>query len=64
MNEFRFDFGQRVCLTLTGESGIVVGKCHYMNNECQYAIRYVAADGRQVESWLQESALEPEVTLE
>lgn len=54
---FKFDMGSTVTLTESHESGTVIGRGEYDHSESCYLVRYVAADGRQVESWLQESAL-------
>jgi hypothetical protein len=61
---FKYNIGQNMVLCLSGEAGIVVGRAEYANGENQYALRYIAADGRQVEGWFLESAIEPDVELE
>lgn len=54
-----FDMEDEVALGLSGEHGIIVGICEYAHAETQYLLRYVAADGRQVDVWWPESALIP-----
>lgn len=56
---FIFTLDQEVELTLSGEQGIVIGRAEYTSGENAYWIRYVSADGRQVESWWNESAVSP-----
>lgn len=46
-----------VSLDMSGERGIVIARAEYLHGENQYLVRYLAADGRQVESWWNESAL-------
>lgn len=58
MNDFRFGLQQLVRLTLSGEAGLVIGRAEYATGENTYYVRYKAADGRQVEHWWGESALE------
>lgn len=54
---FNFKLGGEVTLDRSGEVGQVVGRAHYTNCNPSYLVRYVAADGRQVEAWLSEDAL-------
>lgn len=54
---FKFEMGSAVVTTLSKERGVVVARCDYDKSESTYRIRYVAADGRQTESWFQESEL-------
>ncbi len=39
------------------ETGVVIGRSQYTNCNPQYLVRYVAADGRQIEEWLAEDAI-------
>lgn len=58
MTESKFYLGQEVSLMLSGESGSVIGIALFKNNqEHLYLVRYIAAGGRQVESWWAESAI-------
>ena len=54
---FTYELGQDVALAMSSEQGVVVGRAEYTNGADQYYVRYVAADGRQVEAWLSEDAL-------
>ncbi len=56
MDHFQFDLGAKVKL-LSGERGTIIGRGEYVNSEDTYFVRYVAADGRLVEAWWQESAI-------
>jgi hypothetical protein len=58
---FAFDLNQRVALTESDEAGYVIGRAEYTNQSNSYLVRYTAADGRQVEAWWAEDALD-EVT--
>jgi len=56
--EFIYLLGDQVCIVASGEHGEVIGRAEYSNDENTYYIRYKAADGRAVESWWNESALD------
>ena len=58
MKSYNFEMGQTVKLSLTGESGTIIGRAEFKYSENSYYLRYVAADGRQVQQWHDESALE------
>lgn len=55
---FAFEFGQVVKLVESGEMGTVIGRAQYCNSCDNYLIRYKAGDGRQVEAWWSEDAIE------
>jgi len=57
MSPFKFELGQRVKLKLTSESGEIVSRAEHQDCTQNYLVRYIAADGRQVENWHWESAL-------
>lgn len=57
MSTFQFELDEPVALSLSGERGVVIGRAEYSYMSPQYNVRYVAADGRQVEGWLDGSAL-------
>lgn len=57
MKNFEFNIGARVKLSMSHESGIVKGRAEYDNSQNNYLVLYVAADGRQVSSWLGEDEL-------
>jgi hypothetical protein len=42
----------------SGEQGVVIGRAEYTNADPSYYCRYKAADGRAVEGWWAEDALE------
>ena len=57
MKKWQFDLGVDVIITCSGEHGEIIGRAEYPVNEDQYLVRYVAGDGRAVESWWSVSAL-------
>lgn len=57
MNTLVFDLHDRVKLSESAETGLIIGRAQYANSEPHYLIRYTAGDGRQVESWWGESAI-------
>ncbi len=54
---FKFELEATVGIKASQESGEVVARSEYSTNENQYLVRYMAGDGRAVESWWGESAL-------
>ena len=54
---FKYDQGADVVLKKSGDAGEIIGRADYADASNQYLIRYVAADGRQVENWWNESAI-------
>lgn len=54
---FKKDLGEVVVISASGESGEVIGRAEYKASEDNYLIRYQAADGRAIEAWWAESAL-------
>ena len=55
---FKFELNALVAIMVSGECGIVIGRAEYSTGCNQYLIRYAAADGRAVEQWWGESAIE------
>jgi hypothetical protein len=56
---FVFDMKQVVKFIESDEHGTVIGRAEYANgNENAYYIRYKAGDGRQVEAWVAQSAID------
>jgi hypothetical protein len=55
------EINQNVQLALSGELGVIIGKATYRDLPDSYLVRYVAADGRQVQDWFENSAIEPTV---
>lgn len=53
----KFILGQRAVIACSGEAGTVIGRAEYLNDECQYQIRYSDARGVAVTQWWAESAL-------
>jgi hypothetical protein len=58
MDKFKFDLKLIVRLVESGETGTVVGRAEFIASEPTYLVLYKAGDGRQVEQWWRESALE------
>ena len=55
---FKFNLGDKVKISISGEAGEIIGRAEYSKSETDYQLRYKAADGRAVEEWWNESALE------
>lgn len=55
--KFKFELGQNVTITASGEQGVVIGRAEYMHCQNNNLIRYKAADGRATEVWWTDSAL-------
>lgn len=58
MSGFKFNLGEQVVLIGSDENGIVVSRAEHSNAENNYMIRYKCGDGRLIEAWWTESALE------
>ena len=56
---FAFKIGDAVSLSLSDERGVVIGRAEYEKGVSfnMYYVRYVCADGRQVESWFDATAI-------
>ena len=54
---FKFNLGDKVTVTVSGETGEVLGRAEYTTAANNYYVRYCAADGHAVEQWWQEDAL-------
>jgi hypothetical protein len=57
--DFNYIIGQNVKLSLSGESGDVIGRAEYKDQPPSYYVRYLAADGCQVKEWLNDDDLQP-----
>jgi len=57
MKSFKFNLGDQVTITASGETGQIIGRAEYTTSANNYYIRYCSADGRAVEAWWQEDAL-------
>lgn len=59
MSTFKFELSTEVEIIVSGETGEVIGRAEYLHtNEPSYLLRYAGADGRAVETWWSESALQ------
>ncbi|EFO32587.1 conserved domain protein [Roseibium sp. TrichSKD4] len=58
MNNFKFELNDEVKISISGETGIVTGRAEHLDARDQYHVRYKSADGRGIESWWSEDALE------
>lgn len=56
--EFKFELDQLVIIRVSGETGRIVGRAQYTNRWVSYLVRYKCADGRGVEAWWDEDALQ------
>jgi hypothetical protein len=57
-NEFKFDLGGSATIAVSGESGTVIGRAQYLENENNYFLLYRSADGRAAKQWWKESELQ------
>ena len=55
---FKFELRALVSITVSGEQGEVIGRAEYTTMQPSYLVRYRSADGRAVEAWWSEDALE------
>ena len=56
-DDFKFALNAEVVLS-ANEKGTVIGRAEYVASERSYMVRYVAGDGRLVDQWWGESALQ------
>jgi len=54
---FKFELRQKVFITISGEQGVVVARCEYVNRESTYEVRYVRKNGTATQVIWSESAL-------
>ena len=54
----KFILGQQVQIKVSNEQGEVIVRAEYLNSENAYLLRYKSGDGRAVEAWWGESALQ------
>ena len=45
-------------ITVSGEHGNIIARAEYVDTTPQYLLRYKCGDGRAVESWWGESAIQ------
>lgn len=55
---FNFKLEDKVKLSESNEGGKIIGRAQYTYAIPAYLVRYVGGDGRQVENWISEDALE------
>ena len=55
---FTYSLGDRVKLKESEETGQVIGRAEYDNADPSYFIRYKCGDGRMIEAWWTQSAIE------
>jgi hypothetical protein len=58
MDKLLFQLGDAVQIAASDERGTVIGRAQYLNAEPAYLLRYKCADGRAIESWWTQQALE------
>ncbi|WP_140920185.1 hypothetical protein [Limnobaculum xujianqingii] len=56
---FKYPLGAVVAISVSCEVGHVKGRAEYGNSESQYYVHYLAADGRAVNDWFEESEIRP-----
>ncbi len=61
---YKFEMQQAVKLVGSSETGKIIGRAEFLTTERSYLVRYMAGDGRQVEVWWAESALEVYVGID
>ena len=54
---FKFELKQVVKFVESDETGTVIGRAHYTEDETRYFVRYKAGNGCQNEAWMNESAI-------
>lgn len=54
---FKFELGQVVEVSISGEEGHVKGRAEYANMNDHYYIHYLTADGRGVDGWFDEGEI-------
>jgi hypothetical protein len=55
---FKFELGSSATITVSGESGTVIGRAQYTDNENAYYLFYQAGDGRATKQWWKETELQ------
>lgn len=55
---FIFEMKQIVKMVESNEQGAVIGRAEFENHCNSYQVRYRAGDGRQVEGWFDETAIQ------
>lgn len=57
-SSFAFELGQPARISASHEAGNIIARSEALHGENQYLLRYKANDGRAVEAWWAESALQ------
>lgn len=55
---FAYELGDTVRITCSGETGVITSRMQSLRSNDQYLLRYQNAEGRAVEEWWSEDALE------
>lgn len=67
MSSFKFTLGQQAQIAVSGETGQIIARAEYTTGTNSYLLRYKSADGRAVEAWWNEDAVnistDPQCTL-
>ncbi len=58
MKTLKYELEKTARIVASGEMGEIIARAEYSQSEPQYLMRYAAADGRAVEAWWGESAIE------
>jgi hypothetical protein len=58
MNEFKFKIGALLTIKASDETGEVIGRAQYSNSDNTYLLRYKGGDGKAVENWWSEDAID------
>lgn len=58
MRKFKFDLGQQVMISVSGETGVVIGRAEFSESDNSYWVRYKDAQGMAREAWWSEGALQ------
>ena len=61
---FKYQIGQVVHATISGEQGNVKARAEYNAGPNQYFIHYQTADGRAADRWFEEGELSPSMDVE
>lgn len=58
MSNFKFELEQSVIITLSGETGTIIGRAEYSEAPIpSYCLRYLAKDGSAKEDWWKETCI-------
>ncbi len=54
---FKYELGQSVKVSISGETGVIKGRAEYTNCIDGYFVHYLAADGRAQDRWFNEDEI-------